>query len=153
MKTPNTLTLSEYIALHKNLSNSEIADNLRRRGIRTADVAAARTGAATPIQQRKPARRIAGMSRNQFAAKYDNDTRIRVAIQAGVATLTDPDEILEDQEFRSSRCANIHINHFRQIAEEPEFTKYQFRKGSRVFWANPATVKWAIETVEGTTTL
>lgn len=88
------------------------------------------------------------LSRAAFQAMYDHDTRQRECIRAGVKSLTNPDEIVEEAEFRK-RCS-AHTNRFRQVAEEAEFRPYQFMAGGKVHWAHPETKKWAMANVEGT---
>jgi hypothetical protein len=90
-------------------------------------------------------------SRDEFAASFDNDTRTRLALRGGVASLEDDDEILEDADFRASRCRQAHATSWRRIGEESEFAKHRFIVKGKVFWSTVATRKWALQTVEGAT--
>lgn len=96
--------------------------------------------------------RKSGMTRSQFMAKYDYNTRIREAIRKGIVSLTEQDKpendvILEESEFRLHRCENIPVNGFKQIARESEFLKYQFKIGEKVFWTTTRQRKWALENI------
>jgi hypothetical protein len=158
MKTKQQL--ADYILARPGITNSRIKQNLHPHGVTDAYIDAARSdlpdlpqsGETDKREVRRP-KKTGAMSRAEFAAKYDNDTRLRVAIRGGVASLTDADEILEDSVFRTQRCGNVHCNRFRQVAEEPEFRKYQLSKGGKSFWSHPSGVKWALENVEGATGL
>ena len=97
----------------------------------------------TPVCTKK-----AGLSREQFAASFDNDTRVRNALRVGVASLND-DSIIEDAEFRVERCKRAPTNGWRKISEEPEFAPYRFTTRGRVFWGSVETKQWALENVEG----
>ena len=89
------------------------------------------------------------LSRSQFTAQYDRDTRLRLAIEKGVATLTNLDEIINDATFRVERCGNPPSAGWRQIAEEAQFKQYQFQAGGQTHWAHPDTKEWAITHVQG----
>ena len=94
--------------------------------------------------------KVKGLSREQFAASFDNDTRIRNALRAGLITLTD-NSIIEDAEFRAEGCRHAPSSGWRRISEEPEFSDYRFTAKGHIFWGTPATKKWALENVEGVT--
>lgn len=85
-----------------------------------------------------------GFSKNEFCEHFDENSKIRSAIRKGVLTLTDDDEILEDARFRQNRCDNPPVSGWRRIAEEQEFTKYQFRAGNKIWWTTPKTKEWAL---------
>jgi len=87
-----------------------------------------------------------GISREQFRAQYDKDTGIREGIRAGLL-LIGPTEIVACGQFRTERCGNCATGGWRQVAEEEEFLPYQFRCGSRIWWATKATVKWTLDHV------
>lgn len=92
-----------------------------------------------------------GMKRGEFLNKFDDNTRTRNAIKTGLVTLAgetpEEDDILEDARFRLERCDNAVAAGFRSIAEEPEFAKYQFKVGSKVFWSTERTRNWALQNV------
>jgi hypothetical protein len=97
----------------------------------------------------KRVRRSKGLSRAQFAATFDNDTRIRTFVVAAVKSLTNEDEILEDSQFRVERCQKASLTGWRTITAEPEFAQYRFEVKNKIFWTTPTTRKWALENVEG----
>ena len=91
-----------------------------------------------------------GMNREQLLEKYDINTRLRNALQDGVATIVEQpnpvdDETIEDVEFRMERCQSSNVAGWRTIVAEPEFAQYQFRIGDKTFWTTPRNVEWAIE--------
>jgi len=93
-----------------------------------------------------------GMNRTQLLERYDVNTKLRNALQSGVATLIEQanpedDESLEDVEFRMDRCQSNNVAGWRTIAAEPEFAKYQFRISDKIFWTTPRNVEWAIENI------
>jgi len=93
-----------------------------------------------------------GMNREQLLERYDVNTKLRSALQAGVTTIVeqpDPadDETIEDVEFRMERCQSSNVAGWRTIAAEPEFAQYQFRIGDKTFWTTPRNVEWAIENI------
>jgi len=89
------------------------------------------------------------MTRSAFAALYDNETRTRNSIHAGVATLVDDDEIIDDAHFRTERCKHGSVNGWRVISEDPAFLKYRFQVRGKVFWTTPKTKTWALANIEG----
>ena len=94
-------------------------------------------------------RRSKGLSRAQFAATYDGDTRTRTFVETAVQTLTDDEVILDDAQFRVERCHKASTGNWRTITSEPAFTKYRFEVKGKVFWTSPTTKKWALENIEG----
>jgi hypothetical protein len=96
-----------------------------------------------------PHRSASGMSRGQFAAVFDADTRTRLALRAGIRTLTNEDEIVDDMQFRTERCRRASTARWKKISEEREFAAYRFTVGGKAFWSTPATKRWAISNVEG----
>ena len=93
-----------------------------------------------------------GLSRSQLRDKFDANTKARNAIRRGLGTLIEAenpedDPILDEAQFRSERCGDINTIGFRRIADEPEFVKYQFLVGGKVFWTTPRTKIWALENV------
>lgn len=93
----------------------------------------------------------ASMNRSAFLAKYDDNTRIRNAIKKGLATLAKPkaedDDIIEEIKFRIERCNCSNAIGFRPIAQEPEFTKHQFRVADKIFWTTTRNKEWALRNV------
>ena len=87
-----------------------------------------------------------GISREHFRAQFDKDTGMRLAIWKGISTIGST-EIVSDNQFRAERCGNCGTAGWRQVAEEEEFLLYQFRCGSRIWWATKATVKWTLDHV------
>ena len=87
-----------------------------------------------------------GIDREQFRAQFDKDTGMREALRKGLGTMG-PTEIVSDNQFRTERCGNCGTAGWRQVAEEEEFLPYQFRCGSRIWWATKTTVKWTLEHV------
>ena len=93
-----------------------------------------------------------GMTRQQFLSKYDVNTKSREAIRRGLETLIEKenpneDDILEDAQFRTERCGDPNAAGWRGIASEPEFLRFQFKVGEKVFWTTPRTRQWALESV------
>jgi hypothetical protein len=89
------------------------------------------------------------LSRRQFASQYDLDTKLRHIIQAGVKTLVNSDEILEDSVFRRERCFNCPTCGWKEVGAEKAFSRYRFQAGGKVHWASPCTKKWALRHVHG----
>ena len=92
------------------------------------------------------------MNRVQFLSRYDINTKTRDAIRQGVQTLKESempeeDEILEDADFRLDRCGNVNLQVYRKIANETEFSKFQFNVADKVFWTTIRQRNWAIENV------
>jgi len=112
-----------------------------------------RGGKKENLPSAQPAKKsTSSMNRSQFLSKYDTSTKTRDAIRRAVSTLIeedDPekDQIVEDVDFRMNRCDNVSIQFYRQTANEPEFEKYQFRMGDKIFWTTPRQVQWAVENV------
>lgn len=100
---------------------------------------------------RTKARAVAGLSREQFAATFDNDTRIRNALVKTVAWLETQDELFDDAAIRA-KCA-CPSSGWRLVSAEPEFKKYQFCIKNRIFWASRATRSWALNNVQGASEL
>jgi hypothetical protein len=90
-----------------------------------------------------------GLSRSQFAAAFDNDTRCRLALRSGVVTLTDDEEIIDDAQFRTERCKHAPTSGWRRISEEAEFAKFRFSARGKIFWSTQTTKRWALANVEG----
>jgi len=93
-----------------------------------------------------------GISRSQLKDKFDSNTKARNAIRRGLETLVEmenpeDDPILDEAQFRSERCGDVNTVGFRRIADEPEFIKYQFRVGDKIFWTTLRTKQWALENV------
>ena len=88
-----------------------------------------------------------GMSREAFKAQFDPATKALRIVRNAVASLTDPDTILTDIQFKSDRCAGINAAFYRNIVDMEEFRPYRFRKGDKLFWASPETTEWALATV------
>ena len=105
--------------------------------------------AAPPFATKVNGRHKLGMTRADFVAAFDTDTRIRTSLRLGLATLIDNEQIIEDAEFRTERCRRAPSSGWRKISDEPEFAKHRFNVKGRYFWATIATVRWALNNVEG----
>lgn len=88
-----------------------------------------------------PKRPKRGMSKAEFAAQFDLDTRMRVALRKVVRELG-ADEILKDSEMRKE-CGSP-SNGWKNVTEDEEFHPYQFRLGNDLFWASKNTVDWVL---------
>lgn len=90
------------------------------------------------------------ISRGDFKSMYDQDTKIREAIENGIKTLKD-DFLVTDAEFRTKVCKIQHTQGWRQIALEEPYIEYQVQHKGKVHWCTPATVEWALNDVRGCT--
>lgn len=105
-----------------------------------------------PDKKRSAARtgkKRSGLTRGEFMARYDTTTRTRLAIRTGIQRMpvgesADQDEILDDATFRTEFCDRVPAVGFRSVAEEPEFTAYQFRVGDRIYWTSPRNKEWLL---------
>lgn len=107
---------------------------------------------ANTVGNRRPATargKHGGLTRGEFMARHDPTTRARLAIRAGIERMpvgesADQDEILDDATFRTEFCDRLPAAGFRTVAEEPEFTAYQFRVGDRIYWTTPRNKEWLL---------
>jgi len=156
MPTPKGQTVAEW--LEENRENYDdrkkyILGCIRELGV-TEKCVRNKVARYWPSDYRRPPakNKRTGMTRGQFAAQYDCNTKIRDAIQRGIQQLMrsenpEDDMILKDTEFRAELCGNVAAMGWRQIAGEQEFLKYQFRSRQDIFWTTPRTKKWALENV------
>jgi len=86
-----------------------------------------------------------GLSKSQFQETHDPDTRTILLIRKGIKGLKE-DEILTDTQFRD-RCGHPSTIRWRVMANLEEFKLYQFRCDSRIWWALPSTIHWALDTI------
>lgn len=143
MKTDTEI--KDYLKTHPGISSAIVAKNLRRQGVSTDRVRRLRG----EVPGSPPASRSGGLSRKQFAAQFDHDTRIRTAIAKGTASLTSLDDIVDDSVFRRDRCGSCPTSGWREVCGEEPFSKYRFFASGKIFWANPKTKQWALENIHG----
>ena len=86
------------------------------------------------------------MSLDEFKSQFDNYTRIRKAIEESLRSLED-NQVVKDVDFRIYLCGIGSTNGWRQVAEEEEFSKYQFQCDGKIWWATEKTVQEVLRTV------
>jgi hypothetical protein len=111
--------------------------------------------AGRPAPEGKPAvlsapakPRFKKITREQFAKQFDSKTRTREAIVAGIKRIG-PEELVPDHLFRSEYCRDALTSQWRAVASESEFFDYQVKADGKIHWAQPPTVEWALESVQG----
>jgi DNA invertase Pin-like site-specific DNA recombinase len=95
-----------------------------------------------------------GLTRAELMAKYDDSTRAREAIRRGISKLLsdissnpEDDEVLDESRFRSELCDGVVSPSFKRVAAEPEFRKYRFSIGEKLFWTTPRTKDWSLKNI------
>jgi len=154
-----TEAIKRCLQRHPDWDNCRVSKAIiERLGVRAGDVNAVREELGMEVPTSTPGpkpntvtkrRKDHVLSRSQFAAQFDRDTRLRTAILKGIATLDDEDEILNEATFRVDRCGSPPSGGWRDVAAEPQFKQYQFIAGGQVHWAHPSTKKWALAAVQG----
>lgn len=148
--------LAAFILQRSHWTNRKLLKSLK--GVSVAKLEAVRKKFSIPYAPdtgpvsatKNPAsRRVRGFTRRDFLTTFDHDERTRSSIRQGIKSLTNKDQILDEAEFRQSRCKGAHTVRFRTIASEPEFKDYQFSASNKIYWAHPETVVWAHQNVEG----
>lgn len=147
-----TKQLAEYILAHPGIKPRNVCKNLKSHNVHHSDVYAAMRLAAVKLPAviksgvGKPSKR---MSRSQFAAQFDKDTRIRESLETGIKSLSGTEDVMEDSTFRVERCSNAPSTGWKIISSEPKFKPYRFCIKNRVFWGSVETKQWAMKNVEG----
>jgi hypothetical protein len=107
-----------------------------------------------PVPEGKPVApsaakpRFKKITREQFAKQFDSKTRTREAIVAGLKRIG-PEELVPDHLFRSEYCRDALTSQWRAVASESEFFEYQVKADGKIHWAQPDTISWALENVQG----
>jgi hypothetical protein len=132
--------IQSYIETHPGFNNSRIAHNLKRHGVTSADVAAARgaprtTVAATEACQPK------GRSLKLLIDQFDDVGKVQKAMKA-----LPRDQYLEDDEMR--RQLGIALDRWRAVRGHSSLTPYLFRLPNGKFvWMHAAAQQSLTEAI------
>jgi hypothetical protein len=128
-----------YVRTHPNHTTDQIVSNLKHKGVRYADVTAARGNA--PIKKPAPAQapahtaqRIKIRDLSEFRKAHDNPQKIRnrlVAMREG--------SYVTEEELR--QLCDVAVQHWRRNAELPEFADNKFKLDGVVYWAPQDTIR------------
>jgi len=102
-----------------------------------------------PVSRSKPKQKKdkpSGFSREEFRARFDDATSIRLAIETALKELA-VDEIVPDSQFRQERCHRSSPSGWRDVADADEFSNNQFRCDGKIWWATEDTVWWALDNI------
>lgn len=141
MKTQQEIR--EYIRLRPELRDNKIADNLRRHGVTTLQVKAARhsMNGSAPHPEKNgngivahQASRVRARDLSEFRKAHDIPQKIRDRV-----TALRPSSYLTEEELR--QLCDVAVQNWRRNAELPEFADNKFKHDGVIYWGSAATIR------------
>lgn len=127
--------IQAYIAAHPELTDTKIADNMRRHGIKVPQVREARASmGANGARPAAQAPRVRARDISEFRRAHDIPQKLRERLAA-----LRPNSYLTEEELR--QLCDVAVQNWRRNAELPEFADHKFKHDGVVYWGSAATIR------------